>query len=141
MCGKGLGSDVGQDPELVALYTAAVKKGTRFARSCKNDPEYRSYGNTGDCRNKSRRTGNCRNKYGQKHNGTDLRLQKTADGCIGRECRIVYSGKAVKPIALRFISDMKHNAELKDIPISGMGGIETWHDAAEFMALAAAMFS
>ena len=46
-----------------------------------------------------------------------------------------YSGKAVKPIALRFISDMKHTAELKDIPISGMGGIETWHDAAEFMAL------
>ena len=46
-----------------------------------------------------------------------------------------YSGKAVKPIALRFIHDMKTNKDLKNIPISGMGGIETWKDAAEFMAL------
>ena len=46
-----------------------------------------------------------------------------------------YSGKAVKPIALRFINDMRKCDELKDIPISGMGGIENWRDAAEFMAL------
>lgn len=30
---------------------------------------------------------------------------------------------------------MKKNGKLKDVPISGMGGIETWKDAAEFMAL------
>lgn len=30
---------------------------------------------------------------------------------------------------------MKACEELKDAPISGMGGIETWKDAAEFMAL------
>ena len=30
---------------------------------------------------------------------------------------------------------MKQCSELKDIPVSGMGGIETWKDAAEFMAL------
>jgi dihydropyrimidine dehydrogenase (NAD+) subunit PreA len=46
-----------------------------------------------------------------------------------------YSGKAVKPIALRFIHSMKSCDELKDIPVSGMGGIETWRDAAEFIAL------
>ena len=46
-----------------------------------------------------------------------------------------YSGKAVKPIALRFIQSMKSCEQLKDVPVSGMGGIETWRDAAEFMAL------
>ena len=30
---------------------------------------------------------------------------------------------------------MKHCPDLEDIPISGMGGIESWHDAAEFIAL------
>ena len=46
-----------------------------------------------------------------------------------------YSGKAVKPIALRFINDMKKDPRTKDAPISGMGGIETWKDAAEFIAM------
>lgn len=30
---------------------------------------------------------------------------------------------------------MKSDERLKDIPISGMGGIETWYDAAEFISL------
>ncbi|MCD8330931.1 MAG: 4Fe-4S binding protein, partial [Oscillospiraceae bacterium] len=46
-----------------------------------------------------------------------------------------YSGSAVKPIALRFVRDLAADPALKDVPISGMGGIETWHDAAEFLAL------
>lgn len=46
-----------------------------------------------------------------------------------------YSGKTVKPIALRFINDMKQHPKLMDVPISGMGGIETWYDGAEFIAL------
>jgi len=46
-----------------------------------------------------------------------------------------YSGKAVKPIALRFISDLSGCTALNTIPLSGMGGIENWHDALEFIAL------
>jgi dihydropyrimidine dehydrogenase (NAD+) subunit PreA len=46
------------------------------------------------------------------------------------------SGKAVKPIALRFISDIRQ--ALPEAPISGMGGIETWRDAAEFIAIGCA---
>ena len=49
-----------------------------------------------------------------------------------------YSGKAVKPIALRFIQQMRTHPELRDFPISGIGGIETWEDAAEFLLLGAA---
>lgn len=46
-----------------------------------------------------------------------------------------YSGKAVKPIALRFICDMSKCNKLNNVPLSGIGGIETWYDAAEFIAL------
>ena len=44
-----------------------------------------------------------------------------------------YSGAAVKPIALRFITQMKQHPELKDVPITGIGGIETWKDALDFI--------
>jgi dihydropyrimidine dehydrogenase (NAD+) subunit PreA len=47
-----------------------------------------------------------------------------------------YSGPAVKPVALRFIAEMAKNKEL-GLPISGMGGVETWIDALEFILLGA----
>jgi len=46
-----------------------------------------------------------------------------------------YSGKAVKPIALRFINDMRKDPALADVPISGMGGIENWRDAMEYLLM------
>ena len=48
-----------------------------------------------------------------------------------------YSGNAVKPIALRFIAELGQNAAMKGKHISGMGGIETWADALEFILLGA----
>jgi dihydropyrimidine dehydrogenase (NAD+) subunit PreA len=47
-----------------------------------------------------------------------------------------YSGPAVKPIALHFIADM---AKCKDlgVPLSGIGGIETWVDVLEFLLVGA----
>jgi len=44
-----------------------------------------------------------------------------------------YSGKAVKPIALRFIQQMRADERLKNVAVSGIGGIETWEDAVEFI--------
>ena len=41
----------------------------------------------------------------------------------------------MKPIALRFIHDMAVCPELSGTPLSGIGGIESWHDALEFIAL------
>ena len=46
-----------------------------------------------------------------------------------------YSGSAVKPIALRFIAELGKNPQMAGKYISGMGGIETWMDAFEFIAL------
>ena len=44
-----------------------------------------------------------------------------------------YSGRAVKPIALRHILSMVLHPMIKGIHFSGVGGIETWKDALEFI--------
>ncbi|SLN09560.1 NAD-dependent dihydropyrimidine dehydrogenase subunit PreA [Roseivivax jejudonensis] len=48
-----------------------------------------------------------------------------------------YCGPAVKPIALSMVSEIARDAETRGMPISGIGGVTTWRDAAEFMALGA----
>ncbi len=48
-----------------------------------------------------------------------------------------YSGNAVKPIALRFIQELGQNPNAAGKHLSGMGGVETWRDVLEFMALGA----
>jgi len=45
-----------------------------------------------------------------------------------------YCGPAVKPIALNMVSACAADEQV-GIPISGIGGIASWRDAAEFMAL------
>ena len=44
-----------------------------------------------------------------------------------------YSGQAVKPIALRHVMELTR--QFPDVPVSGMGGVETALDAAEFILL------
>lgn len=131
----GLGSDVGQNPELVALYTRATRRGSRLPLLAKMTPN-----------------------IGNMEVPALAAVQAGADGIAaintiksitspaipGTPGRLVvngrtsvsgYSGKAVKPIALRFIHDMAAHPGLSHVPISGMGGIETWRDAVEFMAM------
>src|SRR5207247_8385231 len=45
-------------------------------------------------------------------------------------------GPAVKPLALHLVSAVAADPSVK-IPISGIGGISSWRDAAEFIALGA----
>jgi dihydropyrimidine dehydrogenase (NAD+) subunit PreA len=53
----------------------------------------------------------------------------------GRRTVSGYSGRAVKPIALRHILEIAQHEVLKGVQISGIGGIETWRDALEFIQL------
>ena len=48
-----------------------------------------------------------------------------------------YCGPAVKPIAMNMVAEIARDPETRGLPISGIGGITTWRDAAEFMALGA----
>jgi dihydropyrimidine dehydrogenase (NAD+) subunit PreA len=46
-----------------------------------------------------------------------------------------YCGPAVKPIAMHMMAEIARDAETAGIPISGIGGVTTWRDAAEFISL------
>jgi dihydropyrimidine dehydrogenase (NAD+) subunit PreA len=48
-----------------------------------------------------------------------------------------YCGPAVKPIALNMVAEIARDKETQGLPISAIGGITTWRDAAEFIAMSA----
>jgi dihydropyrimidine dehydrogenase (NAD+) subunit PreA len=48
-----------------------------------------------------------------------------------------YCGPAVKPIALHMVTEIAKDPETKDLPISAIGGISNWRDAAEFISMGA----
>ncbi|MDX9849965.1 MAG: NAD-dependent dihydropyrimidine dehydrogenase subunit PreA [Anaerolineaceae bacterium] len=66
--------------------------------------------------------------------GVDLKTFSPLPSVQGYSSRGGFTGKAIKPIALRCIADI---AETVNIPISGVGGIYNWRDALEFMLLGA----
>jgi dihydropyrimidine dehydrogenase (NAD+) subunit PreA len=48
-----------------------------------------------------------------------------------------YCGPAVKPIALNMVGEIARHDVTRGLPISGIGGVTTWRDAAEFLAMGA----
>jgi dihydropyrimidine dehydrogenase (NAD+) subunit PreA len=48
-----------------------------------------------------------------------------------------YCGPAVKPIALSMVSEIARDELTRSMPISAIGGITTWRDAAEFISMSA----
>ncbi len=48
-----------------------------------------------------------------------------------------YCGPAVKPIAMHMVAEIARDAETSGYPISAIGGVTTWRDAAEFMVTGA----
>ena len=135
MVGKGLGSDVGTNPLLVAQYTRAAKKGTSLPVLAKMTPNITNMELPARAAVFAGADGLAAINTVKSIMNVDLYSFCSEPAVEGRSAEGGYSGKAVKPIALRFINDLCKDEELKDIPVSGMGGIETWKDAAEFLAL------
>ena len=135
MTSKGVGSDVGQDPELVALYTRATRRGTHLPILAKMTPNIGNMAIPAKAAMEAGATGIAAINTIKSIMNVNLTSFESEPNVEGKTSVGGYSGKAVKPIALRFIHEMKSCEELKNAPISGMGGIETWKDAAEFLAL------
>ncbi len=135
MVGEGLGSDVGTNLELVRKYTAATRRGTKLPVLAKMTPNITKMEEPAAEAIKAGADGLAAINTIKSIMNVNLDNFSTSPDVKGK-CSIGgYSGKAVKPIALRFINDMKKDERTKDVPISGMGGIETWRDGAEFLAM------
>jgi len=68
--------------------------------------------------------------------GVDLDSFAPFPSVAGKSSHGGYCGPAVKPIALHLVSAVANDPAVK-IPISAIGGVATWRDAAEFTALGA----
>ncbi len=135
MVGENLGSDVGTNPELVRKFTAAVRRGTTLPVIAKMTPNVTRMEVPAEVAVEAGADGLAAINTIKSIMNIDLSTFDSAPYVAGK-CSIGgYSGKAVKPIALRFICDMRKDKKLSQIPISGMGGIETWQDAAEFLSM------
>lgn len=135
MAADGLGSDVGQNPALVSSYTKAARRGTRLPILAKMTPNIGNMEVPARAAIEAGADGLAAINTIKSLMNVNLDSFSSGPDVEGRTSVGGYSGKAVKPIALRFIHAMKSHDPLRQTPISGMGGIETWRDAAEFMAL------
>ena len=125
----GMGSDVGQNAELVTFYTAYVKRSVKIPVIAKMTPNITQINQPA---------------MGAYFAGTDaisaINTIKSVtmsplSAVSDRQTVSGYSGRAVKPIALRYIYEMAANPLMKKVQLSGIGGIETWRDALEFIQL------
>ena len=70
--------------------------------------------------------------------GVDLDTMTPLPAVDDRGTHGGYCGPAVKPIALRMLGDIARDPGSRGVALSGIGGIGSWRDAAEFIALGAA---
>ncbi|EEE46585.1 NAD-dependent dihydropyrimidine dehydrogenase subunit PreA [Roseibium alexandrii] len=137
MSERGMGSAVGQVPEYIEMVTRWVKKHSRMPCIVKLTP------NITDIRKPAQAA-----KAGGADAvslintinsivGVDLDAMSPAPMVDGKGAHGGYCGPAVKPIALNMVAEIARDPETHGLPISGIGGVTTWRDAAEFMALGA----
>ena len=124
---KGMGSDVGQSPELVKTYTACVKSAVKIPVIPKMTPNITHITEpAAACVEAGADAISAINtiKSVTMMAEAEVAGQRTISG---------YSGRAVRPIALRHILELAQ--ALPQTELSGIGGIETWRDALEFIQL------
>ncbi len=137
MSERGMGSAVGQVPEYITMVTRWVKQNTRMPCIVKLTP------NITDIRKPAQAALaggadavsliNTINSI----TSVDLDLFAPEPTIDGKGAHGGYCGPAVKPIALNMVAEIARSPEMANLPISGIGGVTTWKDAAEFMALGA----
>lgn len=137
MVKSSMGSDVGQSAELVEAYCAAVRRGTKLPILAKMTPNIGNMENVAVAAIRGGADGIAAINTVKSITQIDCDSICACPNVDGKSTVSGYSGKAVKPIALRFIHDLAKCSDLKDVPISGIGGIETWKDALEFLLLGA----
>jgi dihydropyrimidine dehydrogenase (NAD+) subunit PreA len=137
MCERGMGSAVGQEPKVLEEITRWVVEDAKVPVIVKLTP------NTGDINEPAEAAAR-----GGAHAislintikslmGVDLERMVPSPRVANQSTNGGYCGPAVKPIALFMVSQVAKNERSGKLPISGIGGISNWRDAAEFIALGA----
>ena len=134
MSERGMGAAMGQVPDYTCMVTEWVKEATSLPVIVKLTPNVTSI--TPPARAAVRGGADALSLINTINSlmGVDLDTMIPQPNVNGMAAHGGYCGPAVKPIALNMVSELARDAEV-GVPISGIGGIGTWRDAAEFLLL------
>ena len=118
MVEEGTGSDIGQIPELIERFTRAAKQAVKIPILAKLTPNVEIMSPSAEAAIRGGADG-----LSAINTIKSVILDDNMKVAIGG-----YSGNAVKPIALRFVVEIKKNEKVNKYFLSGMGGIENWED-------------
>ena len=135
MTTSSMGSDVGTNPELVKHYCEIISQATDIPIIAKMTPNLATMEIPGRACIEGGAAGLSAINTVKSITNINLDFMTAMPVVNGRSGVSGLSGAAVKPIGLRFCSDLKHDPILKDVPLSGIGGIESWQDALEYILL------
>ncbi len=133
MTSSAMGSDVGQSPELVRQYSKVVSSATNLPVIAKMTPNIGNMEIPAIAAIEGGAKGISAINTIKAITNIDFEHMTAMPVVNGKSSISGYSGAAARPIGLRFIAQMKQYPLLKDIPMSGIGGIETWKDALEYI--------
>lgn len=135
MSERGMGSAVGQVPDYVEMVTRWCKQATRMPVIVKLTPNVTDILKPAAAARAGGADAVSLINTIQSIAGVDLDAMAPLPAVDGKGTHGGYCGPAVKPIALRMVGEIAR--AMRSLPISGIGGISTWRDAAEFLALGA----
>ncbi|MFG6081560.1 NAD-dependent dihydropyrimidine dehydrogenase subunit PreA [Paracoccus litorisediminis] len=135
MAERGMGSAVGQVPEYIEMVTRWVKQHSRMPCIVKLTPNITDVRKPAEAAMRGGADAVSLINTVNSITSVDLDLFSPQPTIDGKGSHGGYCGPAVKPIALNMVAEIARNPATYGLPISGIGGITTWRDAAEFMAL------
>ena len=139
MSERGMGSAVGQVPEYCSMITGWVAEAATIPVIVKLTPNVTDV--TPPARAAVRGGADALSLINTINSiiEVDLDTFKIYPDIGGKSGHGGYAGPAVKPVALHMLSAVAglQEVQTRGLPISGMGGIQTWRDAAEFLLLGA----
>ncbi|MBO7048329.1 MAG: NAD-dependent dihydropyrimidine dehydrogenase subunit PreA [Spirochaetia bacterium] len=137
MAEGGLGSDIGQVPYLVRLFTEAARRGASIPILAKLTPNVSRMSPAAEAAKWGGADGIAAINTIKSIMGVNPHTYVSSPAVHGMSAVGGYSGNAVKPVALRFIAEMAQNQALQGMHLSAMGGVETWQDALEYLLMGA----
>ena len=137
MSERGMGAAVGQVPEYVEMVTRWCKANTRMPVFVKLTPNVTNV--LGPARAAKAGGADVVSLINTVNSimSVDLDCMAPTPVVGGKGTHGGLCGPAVKPIALHMVAEIARDADTRGLPISAIGGISTWRDAAEFIALGA----
>jgi dihydropyrimidine dehydrogenase (NAD+) subunit PreA len=137
MSERGMGSAVGQVPEYVEMVTRWCKQHSRMPVIVKLTPNISDIRKPAEAAVRGGADAVSLINTINSVMGVDLDTLEPWPAVGGMATHGGYCGPAVKPVALSMVSEIARNPETSRVPVSGIGGVETWRDAVEFLALGA----